>query len=150
MWENSYKYRVVTWLPGNALTCLCCTALLESKCKGHFFSHLYQRSFWLVSSLQQPIFSVALVINKVTWSIKERSKYHHWLTGLIILGCNGGDCLHAPSLPMKCFIRILQFSHRVPFTKEKMPRCPCPFKNEAYRPGLTLQLVMVTCRASGI
>ena len=35
-------------------------------------------------------------------------------------------------VPLKCFSRKLQFAHRVPFTKEKMPWCPCPFKNEAY------------------
>ena len=37
-------------------------------------------------------------------------------------------------VPLKCSSRNLQFHHRVPFTKEKMPWCPCPFKNEAYRP----------------
>ena len=29
--------------------------------------------------------------------------------------------------------RNLQFPHRVSFTKEKIPWCPCHFKNEAYR-----------------
>ena len=39
------------------------------------------------------------------------------------------------SVPLKCF----QFPLRVvPFTKEKMPWCPCPFKNEAYRPERVL------------
>ena len=37
-------------------------------------------------------------------------------------------------VPLKCSSTILQFHHRVPFTKKKMPRCPCPFKNEAYSP----------------
>ena len=37
-------------------------------------------------------------------------------------------------VPLTCSSRNLQFSHRVPFTKEKLPWCPCPFKNEAYRP----------------
>ena len=36
-------------------------------------------------------------------------------------------------VPLKCSSINLQFPHRVPFTKEKMPWCPCPFKNEAYR-----------------
>ena len=36
---------------------------------------------------------------------------------------------------MKCSGRKLQLPHRVPFTKKKMPWCPCPFKNEAS--GLT-------------
>ena len=27
----------------------------------------------------------------------------------------------------------------MPFTKENMPRCPCPFKNEAYRPDTCLR-----------
>ena len=31
-------------------------------------------------------------------------------------------------------IRKVQFPYRVPFTKEKKLRCPCPFKNEVYRP----------------
>ena len=35
-------------------------------------------------------------------------------------------------VPLKCSSRNLQFPHRVPFTKEKMPWCPCPFKNKAY------------------
>ena len=65
-----YKYRVVAWLPGNALTCyvalLCWSQNVQAI--DFFFLHLHQRSFWLVSSLQQPIFSVALVVNKVTWS----------------------------------------------------------------------------------
>ena len=26
---------------------------------------------------------------------------------------------------------LVSYSRRVPFTKEKMPWCPCPFKNEA-------------------
>ena len=38
-------------------------------------------------------------------------------------------------VPLKCSSRNLQFPHRVPFTKEKMPWCPYPFKNEAYRPA---------------
>ena len=37
-------------------------------------------------------------------------------------------------VPLKCSSRNLQFPHRVPFTKEKMPWCSCPFKNEAYSP----------------
>ena len=50
-------------------------------------------------------------------------------------------CLHAPghclgALDIHLYSsRNLQFPHRVPFTKEKMPWCPCPFKNEAYRPA---------------
>ena len=39
-------------------------------------------------------------------------------------------------VPLKCSSRNLQFPHRVPFAKEKMPWCPC--KNEAYRPAYTL------------
>ena len=31
-------------------------------------------------------------------------------------------------VPLKCSSRNLQFPHRVPFTKENMPRCPCPLK----------------------
>ena len=44
------------------------------------------------------------------------------------------DCLHAPGHclgALEMFCRNLQFPHRVPFTKEKMPWCPCPFKNKA-------------------
>ena len=37
-------------------------------------------------------------------------------------------------VPLKCSSTNLQFHHRVPFTKEKMPWCPCPFKNKVYRP----------------
>ena len=53
--------------------------------------------------------------------------------GLILHGGNWS----LPLVPLKCFSRNLQFSHtghRVLFIKEKMPWCPCPFKNEAYRP----------------
>ena len=34
-------------------------------------------------------------------------------------------------VPLKCPSKNIQFPHSVPFTKENMPRCPCPFKNEA-------------------
>ena len=37
-------------------------------------------------------------------------------------------------MPLKCSSRNWQFPQRVPFIKEKMPWCPCPFKNEAYMP----------------
>ena len=65
-----------------------------------------------------------------------------WYTGLpgpILHGGNKaiasmppGHCLCAP---LKCSSRNLQFPHRVPFTEEKMPWCPCPFKNEALHVG---------------
>ena len=45
-----------------------------------------------------------------------------------------------PPCPLKCSNRNLQFPSRVPFTKEKMPWCPCPFINDAYRPVLPLHL----------
>ena len=32
----------------------------------------------------------------------------------------------------------------MPFTKEKMPWCPCPFKNEAYRPATLVSMRMHT------
>ena len=35
-------------------------------------------------------------------------------------------------VPLKCSSRCLPFPHRVPFTKEKMPWCPCPFKCDAW------------------
>ena len=34
-------------------------------------------------------------------------------------------------VPLKCSSRNIQFPHRVPFTREKMPWCPHRFKNEA-------------------
>ena len=34
-------------------------------------------------------------------------------------------------VPLKSSSRNVQFSHRVPFTKEKMPWCPCPFKKQS-------------------
>ena len=34
-------------------------------------------------------------------------------------------------VPLKYSSRNLQFPHRVPFTKETMPWCPCPFKNQS-------------------
>ena len=40
-------------------------------------------------------------------------------------------------VPLKCYSRNSQFPHRVPFAKEKMPWCLCPFKSEAYSPGST-------------
>ena len=39
-------------------------------------------------------------------------------------------------VPLKCSSRNLQFPHKVPFAKEKMPWCTRPFKNEAYSPAL--------------
>ena len=44
-----------------------------------------------------------------------------------------GHCLRAHKMLWTVEIYI---SQTVPFTKEKMPWCPCPFKNEAYRPAL--------------
>ena len=38
-------------------------------------------------------------------------------------------CPQGALVPLK--YRNLQFPHRVPFTEEKMPRCPCPFKIKA-------------------
>ena len=73
------------------------------------------------------------------------------IPGLKLYGGNEGDCLSGPGflpwcppwppvnalVPLKSFSRNLQFPHyRVPFTKEKMPWCPCPFKNEAYRSAI--------------
>ena len=43
-------------------------------------------------------------------------------------------------VPLKCSNWNLQFPHRVPFAKEKMPWCPYPFKNEAYRPVRIYQI----------
>ena len=31
-------------------------------------------------------------------------------------------------MPLRCSSRNLQFLHRLPFFREKMPWCPCPFK----------------------
>ena len=57
--------------------------------------------------------------------------------GLMLHAGNEGDCLHFPwSLPWCPGIdpvEIYNFPHRVPFIKAKMPWCPCPFKNKAYR-----------------
>ena len=53
---------------------------------------------------------------------------------LILHRGNKGDCLHA-FVSLKCSSGNLQFPHRVPFTEEKLPWCPCPFKFEAYRPA---------------
>ena len=56
---------------------------------------------------------------------------------LILHGGNDGVVF----VPLKCSSRNWQFPCRVPFTKEKMPWCPCPFKNELYGPerGLATQ-----------
>ena len=41
-------------------------------------------------------------------------------------------------VPLKCYKRNLQFLHlprySLGYTEEKMPWCPCPFKDKAYRP----------------
>ena len=51
-----------------------------------------------------------------------------------------GQCLRALEM---LYSRNLQFPHWVPFfTKEKMPWCPCPFKNEIYRPGMFYSSVL--------
>ena len=44
-------------------------------------------------------------------------------TELILHKGNVGNCLDVP-----WDRRNLRFPHRVPFTKEKIPWCPCPFK----------------------
>ena len=36
----------------------------------------------------------------------------------------------------------LQFRQRMPFTKEKMPWCPCPFKKRLYRPIKSFLLIL--------
>ena len=60
-------------------------------------------------------------------------------TDLILHGGNKGDSLHAPmslpSCPRNTPGSSLELPPRVGFTKEKMPWCPCYFKNEAYRAG---------------
>ena len=43
-----------------------------------------------------------------------------------------GHCLGA----LDMLSRNLQFPHSVPFTKEKMPWCPCPLQNKVYRPDI--------------
>ena len=50
-------------------------------------------------------------------------------------GCRPDTCTWPPCtlvialMPLKCSSRNLQFpQHREPFTKKKMPWCPCPFK----------------------
>ena len=43
-------------------------------------------------------------------------------------------------VPLKCSSTNLKLHHRVPFTKEKMPWCPCPFKNEVYSPGIKIKI----------
>ena len=48
----------------------------------------------------------------------------------VIASMPPGQCL----VPLKCSGRNLQFPQWLPYTKEKMPWCPCLFKNEAYRP----------------
>ena len=65
------------------------------------------------------------------FKIETNSQIETYHAGLILHGGNVGDCLHAPwSMPW-CPWNI---PHRVSFTMEKMPWCPClPFKNEAYR-----------------
>ena len=47
--------------------------------------------------------------------------------GPLLLGGNEGDCLYAPP-PMKCLSKKITTSL---LTKEKLPWCPCLFKNEA-------------------
>ena len=46
-------------------------------------------------------------------------------------------------VPLKCSSRNLQFPHRVPFAKQKMPWCP--FKNEAYRPDSIYLFTIKNC-----
>ena len=63
----------------------------------------------------------------------SRVSLGHQHAGLILHGGNEGKCLLVIALvPFKCSSRNLQFPHRLSFTEEEMPCCPCPFKNEAY------------------
>ena len=54
-----------------------------------------------------------------------------------------GHCLSALEM---LTVEIYNFLIEVPFTKKKMPWCPCPFKNEAYMPAydILLRLVSIT------
>ena len=69
-----------------------------------------------------------------------------WNWALVFHGGNEGDCPRCPFLPRcpwNAPAEIYNFLHiyiGCPFPKEKMPRCPYPFKNESYRsaPGLDL------------
>ena len=61
--------------------------------------------------------------------IMDRAKVLYPL--LILHGGNKGPLVIA-LVPLKCSNRNLQFPHRVPFTKEKMPWCHYPFKNEVH------------------
>ena len=76
-------------------------------------------------------------VNRVTFSGCGNTK-----AGLILQGDNEGNCLRVPwsfaLLPLKCSSTNLQFHPRMPFTKKKMPWCPCPFKNEAYSPAMDI------------
>ena len=69
-------------------------------------------------------------LNRWTTTLPDTSKRHRG---------NEGDCLHAPwSLPWcpwNAAVEIYNFLYRVPCTKEKLPWCLCPFKNEAYSPA---------------
>ena len=48
-------------------------------------------------------------------------------------------------VPLKCSSTNLQFHYRVPFTKKRMPWCPCPFKNEAYSPVGSFRICSTWC-----
>ena len=60
------------------------------------------------------------------------------VAGPILHWGNKGDCLHAQwSLPGQILLTVEIYNSLkgVPFTKKKMPLCPCPFKIEAFWPG---------------
>ena len=66
-----------------------------------------------------------------TWrSMVHIATYPLSIAGLILhRGTDGAPCpLVIAFGPLKSSNRNLQFPNRMPFTKENMPRCPCPFQ----------------------
>ena len=60
------------------------------------------------------------------------------VAGLILHEGNKGDLPLCPLVislvPLKCSSANLQFHHKVPFNKKKMPWCPCPFQKQSIQP----------------
>ena len=105
------------WIKSNTRSC--CSVWMHSRCP--------IGSWWSWSS------KYCAAIIKTTWT--------NYSAGLMILLWRQWrripPCpLVVALVPFKCSCRNLQFPHRVPFTKETMLWCPCPFKNEAYGPNL--------------
>ena len=94
-------------------------------CTGRFFDAIVHGNIRQEYHLRTRFYILCITIRSTCFWGQKR--YY------IKLNLSSDNTTYNITLPLKCFSRNLQFPHRVPFTKEKMPQCPSPFKNKAYK-----------------